>query len=130
MPQLESEIALAQSCSEIIQSIRNHFVKFNEGIVARRTSHSTLAEKIKMASDINTRCIEIAASTKTVKEENTTLQKSIDDFGSANATKLQAIEDEEKKISIHQQFAYSYTKLIGDIKRTRNLLPSTERGCN
>lgn len=124
LPQLESEITLAQSCSEIIQSIRNHFVKFNEEIAARRTSHNTLAEKIKMASGIHTRCIEIATSIKTIKEENTTLQKSIDDFGSANATKLQAIADEEKKISIYQQFADSYTKLIGDIKRTRNLLPS------
>lgn len=124
LPQLESELATFQSFAGNIQEIRTHFVKYNEELAKKRVFQSTLAGKIKMFSEINTRCIETATSIRTIKEENEILQEAIDEFETANATRLQGIEAEDKKVLIHQRFAESYVKLIGNIKETRDHLPS------
>lgn len=124
LPQLESEITAIQSFIGNIQAIKTHFIKYNEVLASKRIDQSAITGKIKIFSDINTRCIETATTIKTLNEENSKLQKSIDEFKVANSNKLKAIEDEDKIIAIYQQYADSYSKLTRLIKATRDQLPS------
>ena len=62
---------------------------------------------------------------KNLPRKKRTNKKAVDDFTKANATKLKDIEDENKRITINQQYANAYNRLIQQLKLTRNQLPAT-----
>ena len=74
--------------------------------------------EIKKALDV------ILAKEISLADEKTKLIKSIEKYNSENATKIRLIEDERKRIEIHQQFVDSYKRLIRKLKIYRNELPA------
>ncbi len=123
-PVLESGLLALGNHPSQIEAIRASVSVYNTELSEKRKQQKAVNSELKKYQDFNTRLIELTANEKKLAEEKTTKQKAVDDFTKANATKLKEIEDENKRITINQQYADAYKRLIRQLKLTRNQLPA------
>ncbi len=123
-PVLESELLALGNQTSQIEAIRASVSVYNTKLFEKRKLQKAINSKLKKYQDFNTRLIELTANGKNLADEKTINKKVVDDFTKANATKLKEIEDENKRITINQQYADAYKLLIHQLKLTRNQLPA------
>ncbi len=123
-PVLESELLGIGKQTSQIEAIRASVSVHNTELSEKRRFQKAVNSELKKYQEFNTRLIELTANEKKLAEEKTTNKKAVDDFTKANATKLKQIEDENKRITINQQYADAYKRLIQQLKLTRNQLPA------
>jgi hypothetical protein len=123
-PVLESELLALENQTSQIEAIRASVSIHNTELSEKRRLQKAVNSELKKYQDFNTRLIELTANEKKLADEKTTNKKAVDDFTKANATKLKQIEDENKRITINQQYADAYKRLIQQLKLTRNQLPA------
>lgn len=124
-PVFESELLALGNQTSQIEAIRASVSVHNTELSEKRRLQKAVNSELKKCQDFNTRLIELTANEKKLAEEKRTNKKAVDDFTKANATKLKDIEDENKRITINQQYANAYNRLIQQLKLTRNQLPAT-----
>ena len=124
MPVIQSEILFFEDIASKIEKIRASVSNHNASLAERRESQKAVDVELKKYQEFNTRLIELTANAKKLSDEHTEKIKAIDSFATVNMAKLKEIEDENKKISINQQYANAYKKLIRDLKLNRNQLPA------
>ncbi len=123
-PVLESELLALENLASQIEAIRVSVLAHNNALSVKREQQKAVDGELKKHQEFNTRLIELTSNKKNLDEDKTTRQKAINDFTAANATKLNEIEEENKRIAINQQYADAYKRLIRHLKLTRNQLPS------
>lgn len=123
-PILESELLALGNYQSHIEVIRASVLAYNTELSEKRNQQKVVNSELKKYQAFNTRLIELTANKIKLVEEKTTNQKAVDNFIKDNATKLREIEDEDKRITINQQYADSYKRLIRQLKLARNKLPA------
>lgn len=122
--QLESELKELKNHPSLLEEIRVVVNSFNATLAEKRASQSSIDSELRKFQDYNTSLIELNANAKKLIEEKATTQKKINGFETANASKIKEIEEEQENITIHQEYATAYKKLIQHLKKTRDRLPS------
>ncbi len=123
-PRLETELKKLENCSSLLDEIRLSVHSYNTTLAAKREKQLTIDTELQKFQTFNTRLLELCAKENTLIKEREAKQKETSEFETANADKIKEIEEEKKKLTVHEQYAAAYKRLISHLKKTRDQLPS------
>ena len=121
---LGAELLILENLVPELNDIKKSVENYNLALSAKRNQQLTVDVELKKYNDFKTSLIELMTIVKTLTEEKNKCQKAIDEFTTVNAEILLEIAEENTKNDINKKYIASYKKLIDDLKRKRDQLPS------
>ncbi len=117
---LEAECTAIRGSASKIAELNTLIATYNGLLARKRAEKAALDSELKKNQELKSKLDMCTAKRQSLAEEKDKLISAVSTFAIANKEKIAEIEEEGKKIAIHQLFADSYRHLIAELKKYRN----------
>lgn len=122
---LEKELININIFTSSLDIFEKLITDFNLKLESKRKLKASTDNELVKYQEYKNICDEIISNEKSIAKEKTKLEGKVKQFNDSHEQLIKEIKSQNEQIKLNQQFVDSYTKLISNLKKYRDALPSS-----